>query len=185
MLSQIGILIISPLIKFFTILVLLRLLLQIARADFYNPLSQFIIKATDPLLKPMRRFIPGFLGFDFPSLILAILVQSLGIFLILLIEGNITTNLTIYLLSGFFSVIQLALQIVFFIILIMVVISWISPKSYHPAILLLRQISDPIMMPFRRAIPSIAGVDFSPMLALFIIQILLNIGVILGLFNSY
>ena len=68
MLNQISILIISSAIKLFTILVLLRLLLQISRADFYNPLSQFIVKVTNPLLKLFRRFIPGFWGFDFASL---------------------------------------------------------------------------------------------------------------------
>ena len=86
MMNQLSILIISSAVKLFTILVLLRLLLQIAKADFYNPISQFIVKATNPLLKPLRRFIPGFWGFDFPSIVLAIIVQSLGIFLLLLIN---------------------------------------------------------------------------------------------------
>lgn len=175
MMNQLSILIISSAVKLFTILVLLRLLLQIAKADFYNPISQFIVKATNPLLKPLRRFIPGFWGFDFPSIVLAIIVQSLGIFLLLLINGNVSSNLAVYLLFGFFNVIQLSLEIIFFIILIMVVISWVTPNSYHPAAMILRQISDAIMTPFRRIIPNMGGLDFSPMLALFIIHILQTI----------
>ena len=110
MLNQISILIISSAIKLFTILVLLRLLLQISRADFYNPLSQFIVKVTNPLLKLFRRFIPGFWGFDFASLVLAIFIQSIGIFLLLYINGNITPNISIYLLLGFIGVIELFLK---------------------------------------------------------------------------
>lgn len=186
MLNQISILIISSAIKLFTILVLLRLLLQISRADFYNPLSQFIVKVTNPFLKLFRRFIPGFWGFDFASLVLAIFIQSIGIFLLLYMNGNITPNISIYLLLGFIGVIEIFLEIVFFIILIMVVISWVSPSSYHPAVLILRQISEPIILPFRRILPNIAGLDFSPMLALFIIHILQTIilpGLRLSLFS--
>ena len=171
MLNQISMLIISIPINLFTTLILLRLLLQISRADFYNPLSQFIVKVTNPLLKLFRRFIPGFWGFDFAALVLAIFIQSIGVFLSNYLNENITPNITTYLLNGFIGVIAVFLEIIFFIILIMVVISWVSPNSYHPAASIIRQISEPILSPFRRLLPNIAGLDFSPMLALIIISI--------------
>ncbi|HCX26997.1 MAG TPA: YggT family protein, partial [Cellvibrionales bacterium] len=79
MINQILELIISSVVELYTMLVLLRLMMQLARADFYNPISQFIVKATDPLLKPLRRFIPGLWGVDMPSIVLALLVQIIGL----------------------------------------------------------------------------------------------------------
>ena len=97
MIQDILHLLVSTVTDIYTLLVVLRFLLQVAKADFYNPLSQFIVKATDPLLKPLRRFIPGFWGIDLSSLVLALLVQIVGVIIVSLLAGALVTNPFIYL----------------------------------------------------------------------------------------
>ncbi|MBT5923049.1 MAG: YggT family protein [Cellvibrionales bacterium] len=175
MINQILELLISSVIELYTMLVLLRLMMQLARADFYNPISQFIVKATDPLLKPLRRFIPGLWGIDIPSIVLALLVQIVGLVLMMLLKGTVSGSLMLFLLLGLFGVLNISLKIAFFAIIIVIVVSWIAPQSYNPAVSLLRQISDPLMAPFRRIIPPMGGLDFAPMLAMFVIHVLRSI----------
>lgn len=175
MISQIIELLISIAFEFFTMLILLRIMMQLAKVDFYNPASQFIINVTNPLLKPLRRFIPGLWGIDFAALLLAIVIQISGIILLIALKGTLTSNLIMYVIYGFFGVIDLALQLMFFAILGQIVISWVAPSSYHPMVILIRQLGEPIMAPFRRLIPPFGGLDFSPMIAILVIHILQNI----------
>lgn len=174
MISQILELLITSIVELYTMVVLLRLMMQLARADFYNPLSQFIVKATDPLLKPLRRFIPGLWGIDIPSVVLALLVQIVGLFIMMALKGDIISPM-LYLLLGIAGALKVFLNLILFAIFIVVVISWVAPQSYNPAASLLRQIIDPIIAPFRRIIPPMGGLDFSIMLAMFIIYILRHI----------
>ena len=86
-LQEALIFIIQTVFQLYLTVVLLRFLLQVARADFYNPISQFIVKATNPPLKPLRRIIPGFGGFDLASLVLALIVQLLAIWSLAALHG--------------------------------------------------------------------------------------------------
>lgn len=174
MISQILHLLITTVVQIYTMMVLLRLMMQVARADFYNPISQFVVKATDPLLKPLRRFIPGFWGIDFPSIVLAFLVQVVGLLAVGLLSGVFAGPL-VYLLLGLFGVVDIALQLAFFAILIVIIVSWVAPQSYNPAASLLRQVTEPILSPFRKILPPMGGLDFSAMLAMFVIHILRTI----------
>ncbi len=175
MIYQIIELLVSIAFEFFTMLILLRIMMQLAKVDFYNPISQFIITVTNPPLKPLRRWIPGLWGVDFPALLLAIVVQILGIVLLVALKGTLTSNLMPYVVYGVFGVFDIALQLMFFALLAQIVISWVAPNSYHPMVILIRQLGDPIMAPFRRWIPPFGGLDFSPMIAILIIHILQNI----------
>ena len=161
---------------FFDIYILaliLRYLLTIVRVDSLNPLSALIIKVTNPLLKPLRRTIPGYFGIDWASIISLFLVQAIEIILVaLIITGGIPafsglTMLTIaYLL-------RTILYIYLFIIIIQVIISWINPNVYNPITTIMYQISEPILKPIRQFIPSSGGLDFSPLVALIIINLLM------------
>ena len=161
---------------FFDIYILaliLRYLLTIVRVDSLNPLSTLIMKATNPLLKPLRRTIPGYFGIDWASIISLFLVQAIEIILVtLIITGGIPafsglTMLTIaYLL-------RTILYIYLFIIIIQVIISWINPNVYNPITTIMHQISEPILKPIRQFIPSSGGLDFSPLVALIIINLLM------------
>jgi len=161
---------------FFDIYILaliLRYLLTIVRVDSLNPLSTLIMKVTNPLLKPLRKTIPGYFGIDWASIISLFLVQAIEIILVaLIITGGIPafsglTMLTIaYLL-------RTILYIYLFIIIIQVIISWINPNVYNPITTIMYQISEPILKPIRQFIPSSGGLDFSPLVALIIINLLM------------
>ena len=78
----------------YLLVVLLRFLLQLVRADFYNPISQFIVRATKPLLMPLRRIIPGYGGLDFASLVLALAIQLVLMVLIIKLMGYALPNIS-------------------------------------------------------------------------------------------
>lgn len=173
-LAQIAIYIISSLGSIFLSFVVLRFLLQLVRADYYNPISKAVVKLTNPLLIPLRKIIPGFFGIDFAGIILAILVQALILQVIFLISGYGLPNPLMLFLWSVLGVVGLVLTIYYFGIFIVMIASWVAPYSSHPALTLLNQIIDPIMAPFRKIVPSMGGLDFSPMLVIMILHVLRN-----------
>lgn len=175
MLQQILQLLITTFVDIYTLIVILRFLLQAAKADFYNPISQLIVKATDPLVKPLRRVVPGLWGVDMASLLLALLVQILGTLLLTGIAGQLLVNPFAHLLLALFNVFEIVLQFYFFAIIILVVISWVAPGTSNPAAHLLQQVTEPIIRPVRNILPDMGGIDFSPMIVMFVIYILRSI----------
>lgn len=171
-LSQAGIYLVQTLFNLYLMAVVIRFVLQLVRADFYNPVSQFFVKVTDPLLKPLRRVIPGYGGIDIASIVLALLVQTAGIYLIILIAGWAMPNLLQPLLWSIVGFASLLLNIAFFAIIIMIILSWVAPQSRNPVVDLLRQITDPIMRPVQRLIPPIGGLDLSPIFVFIAINLL-------------
>jgi YggT family protein len=149
----------------YALIVALRFLLQWVRADFYNPVSQFIVKATSPVLNPLRRVIPGLGGKDIASLVLAWLVLALQSLLILAIGGRGLAPLAALLLA-IPDLAELIINIFLYSILIMVVISWVNPASHNPAVGVLYSLTEPLMRPARRLIPPMGGIDLSPMLVM-------------------
>ncbi|WP_336367376.1 YggT family protein [Marinobacter sp. C2H3] len=159
---------------FYMTLVLLRFLLQLARADFYNPISQFVVKATNPLLRPLRRVIPGWGGIDGAALVLAVLVQALTLFLIIvLLTGAIPGINPIKLVVwAVLNIMDLVIKIYFAALIVTVVVSWIAPHSGHPGIQLVAQIIEPVARPVRNLIPPMGGLDLSPIVIFLILQVL-------------
>ncbi|MEJ2416350.1 MAG: YggT family protein [Exilibacterium sp.] len=149
----------------YTVIILLRFLFQLVRADFYNPLSQAVIKLTNPLLIPFRKIIPGLYGFDLACIVLALLVQIAAHQTLWMLSGRGLLNPAALILGSFISLISIIVDIYFWGLLIMVIASWIAPQSYNPAMLLLRQLFEPVLMPLRRILPPQGGLDFSPLLA--------------------
>jgi len=162
---------IQTLLSLYLIIMLLRFLLQLVRADFYNPISQFVVKLTNPLVIPLRRVIPGVGGLDIASLLLALLLQIAGIVAIFLIRFGAVPAPTLLLLSGVLGVVALLVQMYFFALLAMIILSWVAQGSRHPAIFLLYQITEPVMAPFRKVLPPMGGLDFSPILVFILINV--------------
>lgn len=160
---------IDILVGLYITVILLRFFLQYFRADFYNPLSQFVVKATDPLVKPLRKLIPGFGGIDVSSVVLAYLMILLKIILIMLLEGQLSLNIVFLLLYSVVELLQSILSLFMFLILIRIILSWVSPGGYNPVMAVIAQISEPVVAKFRRLLPPMSGFDFSPMLALILI----------------
>lgn len=160
--SNIGVFILATLGILFLFTVLLRFMLQLARADFYNPLSQGIVKITNPLLRPLRKVVPGLFGIDMASLVLALLVGWVMIMGAGFLAGAGMLNPLSALLWSFLGCIMTLVAILFVGMLISIVVSWVAPQSSHPALMLLRQLLEPLYAPVRKVIPPLGVIDISP-----------------------
>jgi YggT family protein len=151
---------------------LLRFLLQLVRADFYNPVSQFLARLTNPLVLPLRRVIPSLGGLDLSSLLLALILQMAAIMVLLALNGVGPPNIGLLLVWSLLAILGLMINIYFFALLAMIILSWVAPTSRHPALLLLFQLTEPVMAPFRKMLPNMGGLDFSPILVFILINII-------------
>ncbi|MBX2807889.1 MAG: YggT family protein [Cellvibrionaceae bacterium] len=175
-LTQILQLLIHFFFSAYIMIVVVRFLLQVVRADFYNPISQFIVKATNPVLLPLRKIIPGFFGIDLSSLLLALALQMIAFQLLGLVAGLDWFPITSLLIGSLRELISLVLNIYFFSFIIIIVVSWVAPHSHNPAISLISSITEPVLRPIRNVLPSMGGLDFSVMIAMlgiYIIKILI------------
>ena len=150
---------------------LLRLILQFIRADYYNPLAQFILKVTNPVVVPARRILPSVGGVDVPTLVVLIALQCLATWLLLFLAGA-TVPLANFAVYVGLRLISLTLWFYSVGILIYVVLSWIPQGRYSPVARILGEIVDPVLRPARRLLPSFGGLDLSPLLVLILIQAL-------------
>ncbi|MEM1112593.1 MAG: YggT family protein [Pseudomonadota bacterium] len=169
--SAILVYLVQTLFSLYLLAVLLRFILQTVRADFYNPISQFLVKVTAPLVNPLRRLIPGLGGLDLASLALALLVQMLGSAILVVLWGG-TPNPVSLLMWSVVAILYTLLNIYFFALIAMIIVSWVAAGSRHPAIMLLYQITEPVMAPLRKVLPPMGGLDLSPILAFILIQVL-------------
>jgi YggT family protein len=170
-LNDAAIFIIKTLGSLYLLIVLMRFILQLVRANFYNPLCQFIVKATQPLLKPLRRVIPSMFGLDMSSLVLALIIQMLLIAVILFLKGFLV-DWVLLIPWALIALFSLFLNIIFYAMIISVILSWVAPGSHNPGAELVAQITEPVLAPFRRIIPNLGGLDISPIFAFIAIQLL-------------
>ncbi len=173
--GEIGALLVSSLGGLLLLAVLLRFLLQLARADFYNPITQAIVKITDPGVRIFRRFIPGFRGVDFSTLVLALVLQIIFTSLLIIFNGFRLPGFNIILTWSVVGLLSFILNIYFWSIVISIVSSFIAPFSTHPALTLVRQLTEPVMAPFRKILPAMGGLDFSPIFVFITIQIIQSV----------
>ena len=159
-------------LSLYMVAMLLRFLLQLARADFYNPISRFLVKITNPLVIPLRKIIPGVGGLDLASLFLALLLQVLAIVALMLINGLGMPSPLLLLVWSVLGLVGLLVNIYFFALLAMIILSWIAGGSGNPAVALLYQITEPVMAPFRKLLPAMGGLDFSPILLFILINVI-------------
>jgi len=161
----------QTLLNLYLAAMLLRFLLQLVKADFYNPICQFLVKITNPVVIPLRKVIPGYGGIDVASLVLALALQILAIISLLLLNGVSPPGVGQLLIWSVLGLVGLLVNIYFFALLAMIILSWIAPGNNHPAIYLLYQITEPVMAPFRKVLPPMGGMDFSPILMFILINV--------------
>lgn len=156
--------------------VLARFILQAVRADFYNPISQMFVKVTNPLIRPLRKIIPGVFGLDMAAIVLLIILQCIELVLTHSISGMQAVggiNLHgpfLFIIEAVGTLISHAAWLYLICIFITIIMSWVSPGAYqHPLVQIAMQITNPILKPCRKILPPMAGIDFSPILALIII----------------
>lgn len=169
-------LIINTLFDLYILLVLLRFLLQMLRADFYNPVSQFIVRLTTPPLRLLRRVIPSVAGQDSAAIVLCLAVIYAKFMLMRLLSipavhiGGVMAPIGSVSYGGLFvfciaDLIALAFTVFLVAVIIQVILSWVSPGHYNPVIGLVNKLAEPVLRPLRRLLPSMGGIDLSPLLA--------------------
>lgn len=171
-LNMAAVYVVQTLGSLYLLIVLLRFIFQLVRADFYNPLSQFIVRATQPLVVPLRKVIPGFRGVDFASLVLAVLVQLVLMAIIVKLMGYALPGILQLLVWSLVGVTALFLKVFFFALIISVILSWVAPGSHNPAAQLVHQICEPVLAPIRKILPSLGGLDLSPIFAFIALRLL-------------
>jgi YggT family protein len=162
--------------------VLLRFILQMLRADFYNAVSQFIVKMTTPPLKVLRRFVPSMLGQDSAAIVLCLLViyakflllRALDIPVVAIADVHVPIGLVSYaglIIYSIADLVSLFISVFLVASLIQVVISWINPGQHNPVISLVNTITAPILRPIQKRLPPMGGFDFSTMIAILALMV--------------
>lgn len=149
-----------------------RFLIQACRVDFYNPVSQGVVKATDPILRPMRMVLPGYRNLDLAAFVAAVLAQIVLIMSLGALQGTSIGHAGVIVAAGVLQILMLIIRIFWWSILIVIVAGWIAPGSNHPALGLLHQLTERLLAPARRLLPSLGGLDFSPIMVFLILGLL-------------
>lgn len=178
MLAGILLLIVNFAFSFITMLLLARFFMQWQRVSFRNQLGQFVVTATDWVVKPMRRAVPGLFGLDLASLVPAWAFQTVLAFIELSLRGASLDGGVFGVLFGLaglglIELLRMAVYLVIAVVLVSAVLSWVSPHA--PAAPVFHGLAAPFLRPFRRLLPTIANVDLSPLLLLLLLQVLLMV----------
>lgn len=166
--------IIQTLFGLYILAVLLRFLFQILRAHFRNPVSQFIVSLTNPVLRHLRRFIPGYAGVDIASVVLMLGLQMLELLLIALLYGN-TPSIAGLVILSIGKLLEMTIYVFMFAVFARIIISWVNPQLYNPITSLLASLTDFMMRPARRYIPPIGMLDLSPMAIFLLLGLILRL----------
>ena len=170
--GQVVVLLVNTLGGLVVLALLLRFLLQATRADFYNPVTQSLVKLTAPLLKPARRIIPSWRNLDIAALVLTLILSTLATTLMIFSAGFVLPGIGILLSWSFLGIISLFLNIYFWGLLVSIIASWVAPHSGNPALMLIQELLEPVQSLFRKVLPPMGGLDFSPIFIFLGIQVL-------------
>lgn len=155
----------SAILDLYVVTFVLRLMMAWVRADFRNPLAQFIVKVTNPLVVPARRFIAPIGGLDLATLVVLLALQVLVTFVLVQITCGGGAQGGQIVVLALMRLVDLALETYFWLLLAYVVASWVGQGAYNPAIAALASLVEPMLTPLRRIIPPIGGFDISPVFA--------------------
>ncbi|MFV8770245.1 YggT family protein [Yersinia enterocolitica] len=162
-------------IDLYVMVLLLRIWMQWVHSDFYNPFSQFVVKITQPIVGPLRRVIPSLGPIDSASLLLAFLLMTIKYPLLVLIQSG-SMSLSLYnLLFGIISLVKAAGYLIFWVMIIRALMSWVS-QGRSPMDYLLHQLTEPLMAPIRRILPAMGGIDLSAMVVILILYLINYLG---------
>jgi YggT family protein len=148
---------------------LLRFIMQWVRANYYNPLAQFILRVTSPLVVPARRVLPSVAGLDTPTLAVLLVLEIGATWLLLRLLG-LVVPVTDLLIWSLLRLVALTLWFYTIGLFIYVLLSWFGDRGMNPMSALLAQIIEPVVRPVRRLIPPIGGLDLSPLVVILLLQ---------------
>lgn len=161
---------IDTLFSLYILAVLLRFLLQYCGGDFYNPISQFLIKVTHPPLKILRRFVPAVKRIDTASLVLVFSLQMLADFSILLLKG-VSIGIAALAILSLTQLLSLLINIFIYAVFARALLSWIHPDGFDAASSILTSLTEPLLRTCRKFIPDLGGIDLSPLAVLLLLQL--------------
>lgn len=167
-----GTFLVDTIFGIYMLIVMLRLLFQLVRADFYNPVSQMLVQITNPPVLLLRRVVPGLWGIDMASVVLLFLLGLIKVYIVQLILNRVPA-IPGALFWTLTELLQLLIWVFIVAILIRVVISWITPGSYNPVLGLLISLTEPLMSRARRIVPPMSGLDLSPILLFILLYLCL------------
>jgi YggT family protein len=184
-----GLFLIQAIFDLYIFVVMLRIVMQWVHADFANPLFQVVAKLTNHPLKPIRRIIPVVAGIDVAAIVLLLILEVIKWYLLIWLQANSIPAFSGLIILAFAELLGQLLNIFFYAILIMAILSWLNPLAHGPLMEVLYRITEPLMRPIRRIIPPIAGLDLSPipvliglkLLSIVVVQPLIQIGAELAL----
>lgn len=160
---------ISTLFNLYLMVVILRIWLQLARADFYNPFSQFVVKATQPLVGPLSKLLPAIGRVNTAAVVVAILVVMLKFTLLTALFGSGVPDILALFVTALASFVSEFLSLVFWVLVIRAILSWVS-QGNNPMELVFQQLTEPFLAPIRRLLPSMGGLDLSVLVAIIALQ---------------
>ena len=161
--------IVKTLAHLYLLLFVLRFWLPLLRVDFHNPIAQTVLRLTSSLIIPVRRFVPAVGRIDTATVLVALAIECLVVFLLLALRGA-TAEFAYIAVTALVELAILSLNMFFFVVLIKIILSWVAPQTYSPVTAMLTTISEPILRPFRRIVPPIGGLDISPIFAIVLLQ---------------
>jgi YggT family protein len=163
---------IETIIHLYLVVVLLRILLEAVKADFYNPVCQVLIKLTDPLIRPLSKLLPPLGRINLAAVVVLYVIQLVGLLILAAIGGFQIDPLLLTLLA-ILRLVRMLLVLYLVLIIAGVLLSWIGQGFRHPIVPLIFQLTDPVLAPIRRVLPPLGGFDLSPLVALIGIQFLI------------
>ncbi|RUR30798.1 YggT family protein [Vreelandella andesensis] len=167
-----GLMLVNTLINIYLFLLMLRFLLQASRADYYNPLSQSVVKITQPVVGLFQGFLGPVAGrFDLATLAAGFVLKVISMVAIFMVVGVGMPPIPGLLIAGIAALANAILKIYFFAMIVMIILSWVAPNASHPGALLVMQLVEPIMAPVRKVVPPLGMIDLSPIVVFIAINL--------------
>lgn len=160
----------DSLLTFVVCVFLLRVLLQLARADFRNPLSQAVLALTNWLVMPLRRVLPPIGRVDTASIVALVVVQLLATLVLFRLQTGVLAPAGALAFASAIALVELTLWFYIVLIFVYALLSFVAPGTYSPAVGILSALCQPVLAPIRRLLPMIGGLDFSPLVAIVLLR---------------
>ena len=169
-----GLFLVDTVLGLYILIVLLRFLFHLVRVDFYNPLSQFIVKASNPPLARLHQLVPSLWGIDLGAIVLLLILEGLRLSVTALMLGH-TPRVSGVLILSIGELLKLAVYVVVFSIFVRALLSWVSSGANHPMARLLGSFTEPLLAPARRLLPATGGLDLSPIIVFIALMLVLKL----------
>ena len=162
---------VSTLFEVYLWILMLRIILQVVRADFYNPISQLVWQVTQPIVRPMQTVLPKVRQYDTAACVLLVLIATLYVFIATALLGyGVSVLGAIW--YALLKVVVLTLNLYTFSLVVQAILSWVGPGVNNPAGSILWSLNEPLLRPVRRVIPPFSGLDLSPLIVIVVLQFL-------------